>query len=857
MRDEHRSSSGRTQQRRFLVIAFLASVTSAPALATAGDVEVLRDTWGVPHVFAAAEVDGFFGLGYAAAEDRLLQMELIRRKAAGRLAEVFGPEWVDSDRDARIAGYAAYAPRALAKLSDRWQQALRAYAAGVNAWREANAEVVARRFQPLGITPEPWTPADCLLAARGILSLGSLFSAAPFEEYHRMRELVAQVGEVEAAQRSGMSIDDAVAIVSESEMSQDEAAYTRLKQQPRMSGFELRSAGGATEPRKMSHAWAVSGQRSTTGRPVLESDPQLALSSPPFFYEFHLAAGKIDARGLGIPGCPGLFIGFNRHLAWGASALGVDSQVMFLEKLTDDGQSFVCQDQSTPFERRLERIDVKGGQAVIQEVLTNRHGTVFNSLVKSARSGEAYVCYDAQTMDAGATARMMLEVLDAGNWTEFCSALEHYYYPGLHIVYADVDGNIGYHTLVHRPLTTRSPRRALEGWTGRDEIQGRILLNDLPHMLNPETGYISHANNLPVGSWYPLDLGLATGGTGDTTRSWRLRQLLDGDETFSLDDFERVLHRDDVNSNVAALLPVARKVVEEDQVTDPAVLGLLEAVQGWDLHDGTTDRFPAAAGLRNTLTPYRGSGLQNVYGAGGGGISHLAREVGAQFARDGSTPTNPLVRTYLVNWLQASATGDGRGADGKTRPARVAQAGPAARSASRVVTIPYQRTIPHNLPVVDASLDLVSPPLTCLDQGTIWSQPGNMYTHIVDLADVDNSRSMCAPGNAEDVASSFRANQMDIWVQGTTHAAPLSRDKVEAITVTRTPLKARAYEGPTSSPECTVTELDSTCRFVAAIPPVAPDAEAKPQLPGRKPDDPDTRSSVSFCAAQRSYTSGD
>ena len=155
-----------------------------------------------------------------------------------------------------------------------------------------------------------------------------------------------------------------------------------------------------------------------------------------------------------------------------------------------------------------------------------------------------------------------------------------------------------------------------------------------------------------------------------------------------------------------------------------------------------------------------------------------------------------------------------------------------------MITIPYQRTIPHNLPVVDASLDLVSPPLTCLDQGTIWSQPGNIYTQIVDLADVDNSRCMSAPGNAEDAAGSFRANQLDIWVHGTTHAAPLSRDKIEAITLMRTTLKPRPYEGPTSSPERTVTELDPACRFVAAIPPIAANAEAKPQLPGRKPDDP-------------------
>jgi hypothetical protein len=322
--------------------------------------------------------------------------------------------------------------------------------------------------------------------------------------------------------------------------------------------------------------------------------------------------------------------------------------------------------------------------------------------------------------------------------------------------------------------------------------------------------------------------------------------MLDGDRQFSLDDFERVLHRDDINPNVAALLPVARKVVEEDKVTDAAVLGLLEAVKGWDLHDSTTDQYPAAAGLRNTLTPYRGSGLQNIYGAGGGGISHLAREVGPQFARDGSTPTNPLVRAYLVNWLQASATGGGRGAGGNERPARIPRERPAARSASRVVTIPYQRTIPHNLPVVDASLDLVSPPLACLDQGTIWSQPGNTYTQIIDLSDLDNSRSMSAPGNAEDAAGPFRANQMDIWVQGTTHAAPLSREKIEAFTVLRTTLKPRTYEGPNSSGERTVTELNPACRFVAAIPPVAANAEAKPQLPGRKPDDPTLEAAFRF-----------
>jgi len=273
-----------------------------------------------------------------------------------------------------------------------------------------------------------------------------------------------------------------------------------------------------------------------------------------------------------------------------------------------------------------------------------------------------------------------------------------------------------------------------------------------------------------VGSWYLYDLGLATGGTGHTGRSLRLQESLKGDRKFSVEDFERVIHRDDVNQLVATLLPIARKVVEEYQVNDAAVLGLLEGVKGWDLHGGTVDRFPAARVLGNTLTPYRGSGLNGLHGAGSGGVANLAREIGQQFTRDGRTPTNTLVRASLVNWLRACATGGGggRGTGADKWTAQMSQDQPVARDAARTIVIPYQRTPPHNLPVVDASLHFTSPPLTCLDTGTIWSQPGNLYSQIVDLADVDNSRSMIAPGNAED--GLFRTNQVDLHPQNVSTA---------------------------------------------------------------------------------------
>jgi penicillin amidase len=806
--------------------------------------ELVRDKWGIPHVFAELEADGFYGLGYACAEDRRLQMELVRRKAAGRLAELFGAEWVDTDRDARINGYVSYAPRAFAKLPARWQDALRAYSAGVNAWTAANSAVVARRFKPLGVQPEPWTPSDCLLAARGLLNLESPASAQPIEQYYRFQELVAQVGKEEAERRSSMFVDDSGAVVSEAEMARDAKPYARLKAAPRMRGYNLLPAGALDEPRKMSHAWAVSGRRSATGRPILESDPQLPVGSPAFLHEFHLRAGTIDARGLGIPGCPGLFIGFNRHVAWGVSALGTDSPVVFLDKHTRDRKGFQFRGQTVPFERRLERIRVKDGQTVVQEVLTNRHGAVVNSLVAPMLPGDAVVLHDPMTMEAGASARALLEMMTATNWAQFRRGMEFYYWPGAHVVYADSAGNIGYQCLVHRPMTSRSPRLALEGWTGGDEITARIPLDEMPHMLNPKAGVVSHANNLPVGSWYSYDLGIATGGTGNTGRSLRLHQLLAGTRKFSLDDFERLLHRDDVNPLVASLLPAARAVVEEDRVQNPEVLRLLDALKGWDMRESSVERFPAARAIRNTLTPYRGAGLNQRFGSGGGGVANLAGAVAEGFARDGSTPKDPAVRAYLVRWLEVSAGGRTAGRGGADE--WTSRMGTGASAAGQTILIPYQRTEPHGFPAVDPSLDITSPPLKCIDTGTIWSQPGNFYTQIVDLGNVDNSRSMIAPGNSEDGA--WRTNQIGTWAKGTTHAAPLSRTSVLALAASRRALTPRPYQGPVSSPLCIVAEAVEGDRYVEAIP--RPAAQPALQVPsnaqGRRPDDPTLEAAFRF-----------
>lgn len=738
-------------------------------------VEILRDRWGIPHVYGESEFAGFYGVGYAAAEDRILQMELFRRRARGRLAEVFGPRWVDSDRRFRIAGMGRYCDEAAAALPPELREYFTGYAAGVNAWMRDNPERLAARFAKLGAAPERWREGDCICAWMAVAEVfDRLIDEGPVQSYREFRALAAEIGEAEALNSRGSMIDDAAAVVPESEMARDGDVYLRLKARDRTPGYWFRSI--PDEMLRFSHAWAVGGARSETGSPLLESDPQVAVSNPPLWYEFHLAAGRFDVRGIAAAGSPGMLIGFNRDLAWGATALGAGSAVTFLEQLAPGGRGYVYRGEVLPFERRVETIAVKDAEAVEQEVLRTRHGFVFNSLTSAARPGEAYVSHYKPIEDRGTSLTGMLNMMGAFDWAGFRDAMEYYYGPGLHVVYADRANNIGYQTLAHIPLTRRTRRMALEGWTGEDEVTGRIPFDEMPYMFNPEAGFVSHANNLPVGSWYPYDLGIGTGGVGHTSRSLRLVDLLSGTRRFSVETFESSVHRDDVNASVAALLPAARAVAAEERV-ERAVLDLLARLEGWDgrYRAAQAGAYQAAMALGNAmLPPFRQSALGNRLGGGEGGISRLARLLREQYG-SGGAPRDPDVRAYLLAWLRAAAQS-------------LAQAG-RAPAGGETHRMPYQAAGPMGFPSLDPELDLVSPPLSCTQGGTIWSQIGNSYTQIVDLANPDNSRTVLPPGISEDPASPHHTDQMSIWAEGGTHPAPLSREKVEELTVSRTVMR--------------------------------------------------------------------
>jgi penicillin amidase len=750
----------------------LAAILICASFAQTRQVELVRDHWGVPHIFASNENDGFFGVGYASAEDRLLQMDLFRRRANGRLAEVFGAQWAASDRKFRVAGIHRHCLEAVATLPAEMRSHLASYAAGVNFLIRSQPDTVRKRFDKLGVPPEPWTEADCVCSWWAVAELfDSLFDAGAVQSYKEFQQLAAEVGEQEALDRQRTQIDDAAAIVPEAEMAKDAAAYAAVKATPRVAGWLQFST--PDETLRFSHAWAVDGTRTVSGKPLLESDPQTSVNNPPLWYEFHLGAGRFDVRGIGFPGAPALLIGFNRKLAWGATALGAGSNVTYLEKLSADGRSYSYQGQSELFRRRSERIAVKGGSDVVEEVLVSRHGFVFDSLGGQSLPGFAGVSHNSQVQAKATSIRALFGMMAAGSYQEFRAAMEHYYSPGIHLVYADTEGNLAYQTLARVPLTRRTRRMAIEGWTGAGEVLGRVPLDHMPHMLNPDAHFISHANNLPVGSWYPYDLGIGTGGVGHTSRSLRLVEVLRGGTRYSPETFESAIHRDDTNASIAKLFPIARRVAQEMNIADSGVPALLEALKDWDLrYRSTAPGYGAALALGGLLTPYRQSPLTARLGGGEGGIARLARLLHEQNGGSDATPTDRDVRAYLASWIRLA--GDAYQKNSNSRATH---------------SMPYQANGPLGFPSLDPRLDLVSPPLSCTQGGTIWSQTGNSYTQIVDLADVDNSRTVLPPGVSEDPASPWYANQMELWAAGSTHPAPLTREKVNAISSSRTVLQ--------------------------------------------------------------------
>ena len=487
-------------------------------------VEVLRDRYGIPHIYAASLEDATFALGYVHAQDRLWQMEMNRRTGTGRLAEVVGEQALEADRFLRTLGVRRAAEANLKRIDSETRRLFEAYAAGVNAFLAADP-VLPAEFLLTGVRPEPWTPADSIT---WIKMMAWDLSGNWRSELLRLR--LARSLPTERIQQfvSPYPGEAPTPIADLKELYGTlERDAVRIAETPSgvLPDF-LRNVEG-----NGSNNWVVAGSRTASGKPILANDPHLALTAPPVWYFAHLSTPGLNVIGATLPGVPGVILGRNDRIAWGFTNTGPDVQDLFLEKL-DSAGGYVAPDGSRAFETIEEKILVKGGEGETLRVRVSRHGPVISDVLRTAQDiiPRGYVLAFSWTALAAddRTAQAAVKIGRARDWDGFLAAARDFQSPQQNMVYADVDGNIGFvaagRVPVRKAANDLKGQAPAPGWLAKYDWEGYLPFEQLPRIANPESGVVVTANQRITPPGY---VPFLTSEWQPPYRADRIRRLLD------------------------------------------------------------------------------------------------------------------------------------------------------------------------------------------------------------------------------------------------------------------------------------------------------------------------------------------
>ncbi len=531
-------------------------------------VEVIRDHWGIPHIYAQNETDLMFAQGFVHAQDRLWQMDFQRRLVAGRLAEVLGEVVLPVDRWMRILGMRRAAERDERLIPDDTRVLIDAYTAGVNAWidrKHASLEFSLLRYQP-----EPWSVIDSL-------SWGKMMAwmlSVNWESELLRALLIARLGpELAAELEPDTSSSEPYVIPPGTD-------YSKLGQVASdRAGAARPFTGPAAQHGLGSNNWVLSGSHTTTGQPLLANDMHLQMSIPAIWYENHLVGGELDLSGVSLPGVLGIVAGHNKHVAWGFTNGFPDVQDLYLEHLerTESGQvKYEYQGQWLEAEVLQEPIRIKGGKVVYQEVILTRHGPIINQLAPDL-SGETPLALRWTAYDPEQLFQALVGMNRARSCLEFREALRFWGTPSQNTVYADTQGNIAYNLTGRVPIRSKGDGRLpVPGWSGEYEWTGFIPFDELPQLFNPPQGYIATANNRQVDSSYPYFLGCDY---VSANRAIRINELIKANPKIDI-DYIQDMHFDQVSPHARAVAGLLGAL----ETDDPQLMPIIESMRNWDGH---------------------------------------------------------------------------------------------------------------------------------------------------------------------------------------------------------------------------------------------------------------------------------
>ena len=519
-----------------------------------GTVEIKRDGHGIPQIYADDPADLFFAQGYVQAQDRFYEMDFRRHVTAGRLSELVGKAGVGTDELVRTLGWRRVAEQEYEELGAGTRSLLQAYARGVNSYidgksgSELSLEYAVLSLRGPDYRPEPWTPVDSVAWVKAMS--WDLRSNMVDEIDRTMAARQMSVVDVEALYpdppRSHRPIvTDRRLTVRDQEFGEPPAVTSAVSAslaKTRAAAEALPALLGTGEGIG-SNSWVVDGSRSATGEPILANDPHLSPSMPGIWYQVGLHCREVteacpyDVSGFSFSGMPGVVVGHNRRVAWGVSTMYADVTDLYLERV--DGDRYEYKGKQLPLESRRETIKVAGGKSRTITIRSTRHGPLLSDVsddVAEVGSSNA-VALQWTALTPRPTIAAVFALDRAQNWKDFRAAAKRFTVPSQNLIYADVDGNIGYQAPGAIPIRSRGDGRwPVPGWDGRHEWKGYVPFGALPRVLNPDEDFIITANNQVVGDQYPYTLGADT---APGYRASRIRDLLTSKDRLSVSDMTR------------------------------------------------------------------------------------------------------------------------------------------------------------------------------------------------------------------------------------------------------------------------------------------------------------------------------
>lgn len=715
-------------------------------------VEVRYDRWGVPHIYARNQRDLFFAQGWVASRDRLFQMEMWRLHGEGRLAEVLGASALERDRLARLFKYRGDIERDWRMYAPDARVIAEAFVAGVNAYiaRAKQTRTLPPEFALLGFQPQPWPLETPLARVTGLSGTGNASSEA------LRAQLVHALG---AARTNEIFPPDPMRPL-------DPVAGLSLDGigQSSLGGYSATFSDVAYARMEGSNNWVVSGAKSVTGKPILANDPHRIITNPAVRYITHLVAPGWNVIGAGEPALPGVAIGHNDRIAFGLTVVGMDQQDLYVERVQRCGAATCTwlRGQWRPIRVITETMRVKGQGSRTVRLEYTEHGPIV--AYDSART-RAFVVRSVHQEPGTAPYLASLSLGRARNWREFEAAMARWLMPSENMIYADVDGNIGWIAGGIMPRRSWSGLLPVPG-DGRFEWSGFVPGEQLPRAFNPPDGYIATANHniLPPGYRIPLSYEWAS-----RYRIDRVRDVLSQNRRFSVEDFKQLQH-DDYSKLAEVLVPPLLSAAQRLKKNEQAEF---KDLASWDYRMSRDSR---AALVFNAWAP---AAYRRVLGA---------YKLGAAVQR--------LLNYAEYEWLEAQLRNPGRALGSNPELARdsllVLAMGDAIDAITRQIGTDRRKWVWGEVHVarfrhpLSSKYDLQSASRGG-DGNTVYmtagpefrQSAGASYREIIDLADFDNSWVTSVPGQSGDPRSKHYSDLLPLWANDKYFPLVFSRSRVE------------------------------------------------------------------------------